>query len=59
MNGKRHTPEQIIAKLRKADALLATGATSARSARSWRIANRRFIVGAISMAAVNATEEGV
>ncbi len=27
MKGKRHTPEQIIAKLREADALLATGAT--------------------------------
>ena len=27
MKGKRHSPEQIIAKLREADALLATGAT--------------------------------
>ena len=27
MKGKRHSPEQIIAKLREADALLAGGAT--------------------------------
>ncbi len=27
MKGKRHSPEQIIVKLREADALLATGAT--------------------------------
>ncbi len=27
MNGKRHSPEQIIVKLREADALLSTGAT--------------------------------
>jgi len=27
MKGKRHSPEQIIVKLREADALLSTGAT--------------------------------
>ena len=27
MKGKRHTPEQIIAKLREADAMLGTGVT--------------------------------
>ena len=27
MKGKRHSPEQIIVKLREADAILATGAT--------------------------------
>jgi len=27
MKGKRHTPDQIIAKLREADAMLSTGAT--------------------------------
>ena len=27
MKGKRHTPDQIIAKLREADAMLGTGAT--------------------------------
>jgi len=51
MKGKRHAPEQIIAKLREADAMLGTGRHWDRSARSSRSASPRFTAGAISTGA--------
>ena len=32
---KRHSPEQVIAKLREADAMLSSGASMGRSASGW------------------------
>ncbi len=42
MKGKRHSPEQIIAKLREADALLATGATLGQVCQKLAIAEQTF-----------------
>ena len=42
MKGKRHSPEQIIAKLREADALLATGATIGQINQKLAIAEQTF-----------------
>lgn len=51
MKGKKHTPEQIIKKLREADAILASGKTMAKCVSSSRSASRRSIAGATSTAA--------
>ena len=42
MKGKRHSPEQIIAKLREADALLAGGATIGQICQKLAIAEQTF-----------------
>ena len=51
MPKKRHSPEQIVVKLRDADAMLAAGKTLDRRARAWRLVNRRSIAGVPSTAA--------
>ena len=42
MKGKRHSPEQIIAKLCEADAFLATGATIGHVCQKLAIAEQTF-----------------
>jgi transposase-like protein len=42
MKGKRHSPEQIIAKLREADALLATGATIGQVCQKLAVSEQTF-----------------
>ena len=42
MKRKRHSPEQIIAKLREADAMLATGATIGQICQKLEIAEATF-----------------
>ncbi len=42
MKGKRHSPEQIIAKLREADALLAGGASLGQICQKLAIAEQTF-----------------
>jgi len=42
MKGKKHTPDQIIAKLREADGLLATGATIAHICQQLAISEQTF-----------------
>ncbi|MGI9015300.1 MAG: transposase, partial [Phycisphaerales bacterium] len=42
MKRKQHTPEQIIAKLREADAMLATGATIAQIVQRLEISEQTF-----------------
>ncbi len=42
MKGKRHSPEQIIVKLREADALLATGATIGQVCQKLAVAEQTF-----------------
>ena len=42
MKGKRHTPEQIIAKLRETDALLATGATIGQVCQKLAVSEQTF-----------------
>ncbi len=42
MKGKRHSPEQIIAKLREADALLASGATIGQICQKLAVAEQTF-----------------
>ena len=42
MKGKRHSPEQIIAKLREADALLAGGASIGQICQKLAIAEQTF-----------------
>ena len=42
MTRKRHSPEQIIAKLREADAMLATGATIGQICQKLEIAEPTF-----------------
>ncbi len=42
MKRKRHTPEQIIAKLREADAVLATGATIAQVVQRLEVSEQTF-----------------
>ena len=59
MKGQRRSPEQIIGKLREADALLATGTTIGQVCRKPAIAEQTFHRWRnLSAAAVNATEEG-
>ena len=42
MKGKRHSPEQIIAKLREADALLGTGAAIAHVCQKLAVSEQTF-----------------
>jgi putative transposase len=42
MKGKKHSPDQIIAKLREADGLLATGATIAHIRQKLAIREQTF-----------------
>ena len=42
MKDKRHSPEQIIAKLREADALLATGATLGQVCQKLAVSEQTF-----------------
>ena len=42
MKRKRHSPEQIITKLREADAMLATGATIAQVVQRLEISEQTF-----------------
>ena len=42
MKGKRHTPEQIIVKLREADALLGTGATIGQVCQKLAVSEQTF-----------------
>ncbi len=42
MKGKRHSPEQIIVKLREADALLATGATIGQVCQKLAVSEQTF-----------------
>jgi len=42
MKRKRHTPEQIITKLREADAMLATGATIGQVVQRLEISEQTF-----------------
>ncbi len=42
MKGKRHSPEQIIVKLREADALLATGATLGQVCQKLAVSEQTF-----------------
>ncbi len=42
MKGKRHTPEQIIAKLRDADAMLGNGSTMGQVCQKLAIAEQTF-----------------
>ncbi len=42
MKRKRHTPEQIIAKLREADGMLATGCTIAQVCQKLAISEQTF-----------------
>jgi hypothetical protein len=51
MARRRHTPEQIIRKLREADRLLAEGAEIADVAGTWRCLSRPTTAGGISTAA--------
>jgi crotonobetainyl-CoA:carnitine CoA-transferase CaiB-like acyl-CoA transferase len=48
---RRHTPEQIVKKLRDADAMVAAGKTTAEVLQHWKSVKRRSIVGATSTAA--------
>lgn len=42
MKRKKHTPDQIIAKLREADGLLATGATIAQVCQKLEVSEQTF-----------------
>lgn len=42
MKGKKHTPEQIIKKLREADAMLASGKSLAHVAQSLEVSEQTF-----------------
>lgn len=42
MKGKKHTPEQIIKKLREADTMLATGKTIGQVAQALEISEQTF-----------------
>ncbi len=42
MKGKKHTPEQIIKKLREAEAMLATGKTIGQVVQSLEISEQTF-----------------
>ena len=45
MKRKRHGPEQIIKKLREADAMMAADKTIGQVVQSWGSASRPFIAG--------------
>ena len=47
---KRHNPEQIVKKLRDADAMLAAGQDVAAVLQPWRSARRRTAAGGTSTA---------
>jgi hypothetical protein len=47
---RRHTPEQIVRKLREADKLLADGIELPEVARRWRFPRRRITAGGLSSA---------
>ena len=51
MKRKRHTPEQIIGKLREAEVKLAKGIAVPRSARTWASPSRPTTAGGRSTAA--------
>jgi putative transposase len=42
MKGKRHTPDQVIVKLREADAMLGTGATIGQVCQQLAISEQTF-----------------
>ncbi len=42
MKGKRHTPEQVIAKVREADAMLGNGSTMGQVCQKLAIAEQTF-----------------
>lgn len=42
MKGKKHTPEQVIKKLREADTMIASGKTIAQVAQSLEISEQTF-----------------
>ena len=48
MKGKKHRPEQIIKKLRQADAMLASDKTIEQVAQALEISEQRFIVEGIN-----------
>jgi hypothetical protein len=50
MTRRRHTPEQIIRKLREAERPLGEGRTIPEAAKGWGSASRRITGGAISTA---------
>jgi hypothetical protein len=50
MKRRRHTPEQIVRKLREADRLLAEGKDVPEVARRWRSARRAITAGGPSTA---------
>ena len=45
MKGKKHSPEQIIKKLREADAMIATGKTIGQMVQSLEINEQTFYSG--------------
>ena len=50
MKRRRHTPEQVVRKLREADKLLAEGVEVPEVAKALRFPRRLTIVGALSSA---------
>ncbi len=50
MKRRRHTPEQVIRKLREAERLLAEGKTTVEVAGTWRSARTRITAGSASSA---------
>ncbi len=50
MKGKKHSAEQIIKKLREAEAMIATGRRSVKLCKLWRSASRRSTAGETSSA---------
>ena len=51
MKGKKHKPEQIIRKLREAEAMLSAGKTIGQVCQAWKSASRRSTAGGTSTAA--------
>jgi hypothetical protein len=50
MKGRRHTPEQVIRKLRDAERMIGEGRTIPEERRSWGSASRPITGGATSTA---------
>jgi hypothetical protein len=50
MKGRRHTPEQVLRKLREADRLLGEGTELPEVARRWKCQRRRITAGGRSTA---------
>jgi hypothetical protein len=50
MKRRRHTPEQVIRKLREADRMLSEGQSIGEVARPWRSPSRPTIAGVTSTA---------